>query len=167
VRLNLSTLPQAREYRVSIATDAGFSDVLADQQAASTAFSFDNIPNGSLFVRVSAIAPSDLEGLSQTFAMRRVLTGLSASAAMDADTMRFNWGGNGEGRRLYHFQIVRDDPGGVPLVDEAGLADAGIMLKRLQPGVYFWRVGVRQMADDEVTENWLPFEKFTVSAPEQ
>lgn len=167
VRLTLSALPQAREYRVSIATDAGFSDVIADQRAEATAFSFDGIPNGSLFVRVSAIALSDLEGLSQTFAMRRVLTGLSASAAMDADTMRFNWGGNGEGRRLYHFQIVRDAQDGVPLVDEAGLTDAGIMLKRLQPGVYFWRVGVRQTSGDDVTENWLPFEKFTVSAPEQ
>ena len=167
VRLELAAMPQAREYRVSIATDASFTDVIADQRAATTLFAFDNIPNGSLFVRVSAVAASSLEGLSQTFAMRRVLTGLSASAAMDADTMRFNWGGDGEGRRLYHFQIMRNDKDSVPLVDEAALAEQGIALQRLDPGVYFWRVGVRQQSGDEVTENWLPFEKFTVSAPEQ
>lgn len=167
VRLELAPVQLARGYRVSIATDAGFTDVIADGQAETNVLTFDGIPNGNLFVRISAIAASSLEGLSQTFTMRRVLTGLSASGTQDLDTLRFTWGGEGEGRRLYHFQIVRDDPGGVPVVDEATLDTDGIALKRLQPGVYFWRVGVRQQSGDEVSENWLPFAKFTVSPPER
>jgi len=95
-----------------------------------------------------------------------VLTGLSASASADADGMRFKWSGEGEGRRTYHFQLVRADRRDVPVVDEPGLAGDEVTLRDLGPGTYFWRVGVRQASGADVTENWLPFEKLIVAAPE-
>lgn len=128
---------------------------------------FAGIPDGSLFVRVSAIAASGLEGLSQTFAMRRVLTGLAATARAGADGTRFAWDGAGEGQRIYRFQLAHDEKGAMPLVDEAGLTDQSITLTALPPGEYWWRVGVRQSAADGEIENWLPFEKFTIAAPER
>ncbi|MCX7284866.1 MAG: FecR domain-containing protein [Novosphingobium sp.] len=166
VTLAVAPVGDARAYRLQIAEDAGFTRILADRSAEAAQFAFEGIPNGSLFVRASAIAASGLEGMPQTFAMRRVLAGVTASAGMDADTMRFAWGGEGEGRRTYSFQLGLADGKGPLLVDEAGLQTSGIRLRRLGPGVYRWRVGVRQESGGEVVENWLPFEKLTVAAPE-
>ncbi|HQS69070.1 MAG: hypothetical protein B7Y36_12900 [Novosphingobium sp. 28-62-57] len=166
VRLNLATLTGASAYRLQIAEDAGFTRILDDRSGDAAEFVIDDIPNGSLFVRVSAVAASGLEGVPQTYAMRRILAGVTASAQADADSMRFAWGGSGEGRRTYSFQLGAADGKGAWLVDEAGLETSGIRLRRLGPGVYRWRVGVRQESGGEVVENWLPFEKLTVAAPE-
>ncbi|HQS96191.1 MAG: hypothetical protein B7X90_14410 [Novosphingobium sp. 17-62-19] len=170
VQLTIVPLSGARGYRLQIAEDAGFTKVLAEQQTDAITFAFANIPNGSLFVRASALAPSGLEGVPQTFAMRRILAGVTASAQVDADTMRFSWGGQGEGRRTYSFQLgpVPDASGKAAawLINEAGLEGGGVRLRALPAGVYRWRVGLRQEAGGEVVENWLPFEKLTVAAPE-
>lgn len=167
VKLALAPQSQARGYHIQIAEDAGFAKVLAEASGEGADFSFANIPNGSLFVRVSAIARSGLEGMAQTFSMRRVLAGLTAAATSDADTMRFAWGGEGEGRRIYHFQLGLIEEGRPLLIDEAGLLQEGIALRDLGPGVYRWRVGVRQVTNEGIVENWLPFEKITVAAPER
>lgn len=170
VRLTVAPLAGARGYRLQIAEDAGFTKVLAEQQADTGTFAFADIPNGSLFVRVSGLASSGLEGMPQTFSMRRVLAGVTAAAQADADAMRFSWGGNGEGRRTYSFQLgpMPDAAGNTEawLINEAGLATGGVRLRALPPGLYRWRVGLRQEASGEVVENWLPFEKLTVAAPE-
>lgn len=166
VRLNLATATGASGYRLQIATDASFNDVIAEARGESPNFEMANIPNGGLFVRASAIAASGLEGMTQTYSMRRALTSLGGSADVDADRLTFKWGGAGEGRRIYRFQLMRDSAKGVPIVDEPGLEGNGLAIRALDPGTYFWRVGVRQFTADEATENWLPFEKIIISAPE-
>lgn len=167
VELALAPQDQARGYHLQIAEDAGFTKVLAEATGETTSVAFPDIPNGSLFVRVSAIAKSGLEGMAKTYAMRRVLAGLTASASADADTMRFAWGGQGEGRRIYHFQLGTVDESRPLLVDEGGLTQDGIALRDLPPGLYRWRVGVRQLTGEGIVENWLPFEKLTVAAQER
>ncbi len=167
VRLALAPVGQARGYHLQIGEDAGFTKVISEARSETGTFAFDAIPNGGLFVRVSAIATSGLEGMAQTFAMRRVLAGLAASAGPDGDTMRFSWGGDGQGKRLYHFQLGLAGAEKPLLVDEAGLEQDGLALRHLGPGIYRWRVGLRQATDDGIVENWLPFEKLTVAAPEQ
>lgn len=172
VKLALASLPGARAYHVQISEDASFAKVLAEQTGTVQDFAFADIPNGSLFVRVSGIAASGLEGLPQTFAMRRVLAGVTASAQSDADTMRFTWGGEGAGQRSYSFQLgprpnpAQPDAETTWLVNETGLQTGGVRLRNLPPGIYRWRVGVRQDDGTDVVENWLPFEQLTVAAPE-
>ncbi|MFM9937078.1 MAG: FecR domain-containing protein [Novosphingobium sp.] len=171
VRLAYETSPGAGGYHLQIAKDASFTEVIADRQGKTPVFELAEISDGSLFVRASAIAASGLEGEAQTYAMRRRLTGLTASAAADADRMTFKWGGQGSGRRLYRFQLARDAKGGTPLIDEPGLESDGITLGALGPGTYFWRVGVQQFGnaangDDQITETWLPFDRIIVAAPE-
>ena len=166
VRLTYGAAAGAKAYHLQIAKDASFTEVIADRQAVEPVFELADIPDGGLFVRASAIAASGLEGEVQTYAMRRRLTGLAASASADADRMTFKWGGSGSGRRLYRFQLASDMTGGLFLIDEPGLQSEGITLGALGPGTYFWRVGVQQFGDDGVTENWLPFDKIIVAAPE-
>lgn len=167
VRLRFEPVSGASDYRVQIAADAGFNDVIAEARAKGPDFDMADIPNGGLFVRGSAIASSGLEGMTQTYSMRRALTGLGGSADADADRLTFKWSGSGEGRRQYRFQLMRDLVSSVPIVDEPGMTDSGLSLQALDPGTYFWRVGVRQFADEDVTENWLPFEKIIITAPER
>lgn len=166
VQLSYAPVSGAKGYHLLVATDAGFADIIAEALTEGPDFSLPNIPNGNLFVRASAIAQSGLEGLTETYSMRRVLTGLAGSAEADDNGMTFRWSGDGEGRRLYRFQLVRDKNAGVPVVDEPGLESDAITLSNLSPGIYYWRVGVRQFSEAGVSENWLPFEKVTIAAPE-
>lgn len=162
VRLALAEVPGASEYRVQIAADAGFSDVVAETFTRAPEGVFEGLPNGTYFARLSALAVSGLEGMAQTYAMRRVLTGLAASASATDYGMRFTWSGEGDGARTFHFQLLREG-GALPLVDEPGLTDSGLVLRDLPPATYQWRVGVRQVSAEGVTENWSAFEKLIVA----
>ena len=165
VALPLTAMAEARAYHVQIGKDAGFVDVVADTLVSEPEARFPDIANGNWFVRATAISRSGLEGLYQTYAMKRRLTGLKASAEGSLDAMRFRWSGAGEGVRIYRFQMMRDDQTRLPIVDEGGLGNEGLELRNLEPGTYYWRVGVRQFADGEMTEKWLPFEKLIVAQP--
>lgn len=163
VELALVAMPEATAYHVQIGRDAGFIDVVADQFVAEPVARFADIANGNWFVRATAISRSGLEGLYQTYAMKRRLTGLAASAEGDFAAMRFRWSGAGEGLRVYRFQMTREDQAALPIIDEGGLGEDGLELRNLDPGTYFWRVGVRQFMDGEMTEKWLPYEKLIVA----
>ncbi len=163
VRFQIVPVEGARGYHVQIAADAGFVELAAEATSDTPIVDFADITNGRWFVRVTAIAESGLEGMPQTYAMRRVLTGLAASAEAADDGYRFRWSGSGEGRRVYHFRLRSDQPGAAPLIDEPGLISDMLTVSDLPPGKYLWRVGVRQYADGEETANWLPEQSLIVA----
>lgn len=167
VTLGVAPVPGAVRYRVQLSPDAGFVDVAAEQLTDGPQAVFDSVPNGTWFVRTSAFAQSGLEGMTSVAVVRRVLTGLSASADGDASRMRFRWDATGEGNRVFRFQLRKDAKTGVAVVDEAGLTGTSIALRNLEPGRYFWRVAVRQSSAEGVTENWLPFSELKVPEPEK
>jgi hypothetical protein len=166
VELQLAASPAASAYHVQIGKDAGFVDVVAEQVVQQPVTRFADLPNGNWFVRATAISQSGLEGLYQTYAMKRRLTGLAATAVGTLASMRFRWSGAGEGQRVYRFQMTGEDQTDLPVIDEGGLGPEGLELRNLEYGTYYWRVGVRQFLDGEMTEKWLPFEKLIV-APEE
>jgi hypothetical protein len=161
--LHLRPMAGARAYHVQIAADSGFGDLVAEATTETEHVALPALANGRWFARISAIAPSGLEGEAQLYSIRRVLTGLDAGAEQDADRMKFKWSGAGEGRRLYRFQMAKGDAKAVPIVDEPGITAHELSLTGVANGVYFWRVGVRQYADGEMTETWLPYQKLTVA----
>lgn len=163
IDLQLGVMADATAYHVQLGKDAGFVDVVADTLVTAPEARFADIANGNWFVRATAISQSGLEGLYQTYAMKRRLTGLRASAEGNFSAMRFRWSGAGEGTRVYRFQMMRDDQASLPIVDEGGLGNEGLELHNLEPGTYYWRVGVRQFFEGEMTEKWLPFEKLIVA----
>lgn len=163
VTLRLAPVGGARGYHVQIARDAGFVELEQETTSPTPELSFADIPNGRWFIRATAIAASGLEGMPQSYAMRRVLAGISASAEQGADGWRFAWSGNGSGRRLYHFILRPERANAPPLVDEPGLEADSITLSDLPPGTYVWRVGLSQYEDGEAVTNWLPPQRLIVS----
>jgi len=45
------------------------------------------------------------------------------------------------------------------------LARDTLTLQRLKAGVYYWRVGLAQLEDGDVTESWTEPEKLTITDP--
>ncbi len=168
VSFDLQPVSAARGYHVQLAKDAGFVDMIAETRSADPRAQFTGIADGNYFVRAMAIAPSGLEGLAENYSVRRQLTALGgSSSALGPGQYQFKWIGAGSGKRVCRFQLLTKVDGGIPVVDETGLDRNEINLSDLAPGVYFWRVGVRQFGESGISENWTPAEKFTVSAPGQ
>lgn len=168
VTINVTPVATASGYHVQLAQDAGFIDMVAAKRSATPTIVFDGIANGSYFVRAMAIAPSGLEGMSETYSLRRVLNVVGAeAAALEPGVYQFKWLSQGEGKRSYRFQLLRNAKDTVALVDEVGLSDTAITLKGLAPGTYFWRVAARQFSAEGVSDSWTSAEKMIVSAVEK
>jgi hypothetical protein len=165
VEFRAEPLEGAVRYRAVIATDAGFIDNIAEQFSGDGAFALADIPNGNLFVRVSAVAPSGLEGRAQSYSFTRRLASIQGAVEAVEDGYRFRWSGAGSGVRRYRFQLMRGSQRDRPIVDEVALTRDELTLRELPAGIYFWRVGLLQVENGEVTESWTDPEKLTITAP--
>jgi hypothetical protein len=165
VLFRIAPLESTARYRAVIAEDAGFIENLSEAFSDDGSFAFTEIPNGNLFVRISAIDDDGLEGLAQAYSFRRWLASLAAHAEPLDDGYRFRWSGSGGGTRRYRFQLAREAADAVPIIDEVGLEDDVLTLRNLPGGVYYWRVGVTQFENGEAVETWTPEEKLTISPP--
>ncbi|MDH7972065.1 FecR domain-containing protein [Sphingomonas sp. AR_OL41] len=165
VRFHLTAVPGATKYRAVLAADSGFIENLTEQIVAGQDFALPQVPNGNLFVRVSAISPDGLEGLAQTYTVTRRLASLHGEAAAEAEGFRFRWSGAGSGQRRYHFQLMPGRPDGAPVVDEVGLTRDELLLHDLPAGVYYWRVGLYQIDASGEAETWTDPEKLTIANP--
>jgi hypothetical protein len=150
-------------YRFLWAADAGFVDQIADVSVSGSEVKLPNVDNGNYFVRVRAISANGLQGNPATFAFKRRLNGVKASAGAGADGYSFKWLAEGEGKRSFHFQLFLGQPTGLAMIDETALEKSEISISDLPPGEYFWRVGAVQYLDNEVTTNWTDFEKLSVA----
>lgn len=149
--------------RYTIGADSGFIEQVADVVVADGKASITDIPNGNYFVRARAISPNGIQGMPATFAFKRRLNGVTASAGQGDEGYVFRWMGEGEGTQRFHFQLFRNATDKVAMVDEAGLTSDRVTLSDLPNGDYFWRVGIVQYLDGEAATNWTPMEKLSVS----
>jgi hypothetical protein len=149
--------------RYTIGADSGFIEQVADVVVADGKASIADIPNGNYFVRARAISTNGIQGMPATFAFKRRLNGVSASAGQGDEGYVFRWIGEGAGTQRFHFQLFRNATDQIAMVDEAGLTGDRVTLSDLPKGDYFWRVGVVQYLDGEVATNWTPTEKLSVS----
>ena len=153
-----------KAYRLSVATDAGFVEQIADVLSRNESTDFGALEDGNYFLRVRQLSLTGIEGQPAVYAFKRRLNSVSGNVAPAADGWVFRWVGVGKGTIRYHFQLVRGSPDRVPFVDEAGLSVQQLSLSDLPPGDYHWRIGSVQYLDGESDTNWTPFEKFTVTA---
>lgn len=154
-------------YRAQLATDAGFIDVFAESESASPRFSVPDVPNGSFFVRFTAIASAGLEGLPANHTFERRLNTITAEAGepeqCPADRcLRFRWRTGGEGERRFRFQIARS-PDGVPIIDRTELTGSEIVLTDLPAGTYFWRVESALLDGDRRLSKWMDHQELRVA----
>jgi hypothetical protein len=167
VNLSLSPVGAAQGYHVQLAKDAGFVDMVTEGRSKGPEIAFPSVEDGNYFVRAMAIAASGLEGLSESYTMRRRLTVVGGTAAaLEPGTFAFKWLGQGAGKQSFRFQLLRHPKDTVAIVDEVGLETNMVVLTGMVPDTYYWRVGVRQFGTDDVSESWTPAEKFVVSEPE-
>ncbi len=160
-------LPQANgtaATRVALASDAGFVDQVADLTVSADSAEFSGIDDGNYFVRFRPVSTNGLEGMPATYAFKRRLNTVAASAAASDLGYVFKWIGEGRGTLRFHFQLYRGKAEGTPMVDEAGLTSDQISLSDLPAGDYYWRVASVQYLDGEISTSWTPFEKLIVSA---
>lgn len=165
VEFHARPLSGATRYRAVIAADAGFVENLAEQFSEGGDFAIADIPNGNLFVRISAIAPSGLEGLAQSYGFTRRLASIHAAVEAGEEGYRFRWFGAGNGARRYRFQLMPGALDARPVVDRVGLEQDNVTLRSLAPGIYYWRVGLLQIEAGEAVETWTDPEKLTIADP--
>ncbi len=157
--------PQVAGFRYIWASDAGFVDQIADVTTLGDPVSLPGIADGNYFIRARAISQNGIQGNPVTYAFKRRLNSVKASAGKADDGFVFKWTGEGTGTSRYHFQLFNGPVTGEAMVDETALSAKQISLSDLPPGDYQWRVGSVQYADGEVATNWTDFEKLSVGAP--
>lgn len=168
--LHFTIRPRANEtgYRLIWAADAGFVDQIAEITVASGEAKLAGIGDGNYFVRARAISANGIQGMPVTYAFKRRLNGIKASAGKSDEGYSFKWQNEGDGVKKFHFQLFKAAPSGAgqdgtAIVDEPALSDPQITISDLPPNVYMWRVGAVQFADKEVATNWTAFETLTVA----
>ena len=168
LQFNAVARNEAVGHRMVIAADAGFIDIVAERSSDSTIIELPSLADGRYFAKATAIDAKGFEGMPVTHSFKRQLSTLSGSAEKEDFGYRFKWSGQGQGQRLYRFQLLRGGKDVVPMVDEAALTDEVITMSDLPDGDYFWRVGVTQFSNDpddiNAIEKWTDFEKLTVAS---
>jgi hypothetical protein len=159
--------PGAQASRTQIARDAGFLEMVVEDVGADGEARFADLADGRYFVRARAIAPSGIEGLSETFSFRRKRLGAEAMVepSVLADGFRFAWAPQGQGIIHFAFRLWREGEADTPLYDEIALPGSATIITGLEPGSYVWRVAaVEADAEDGLLKVWGPEQSLTVSA---
>jgi hypothetical protein len=163
----LQALQGAARYRAQIAADAGFIDLLAEGETPGPRIAMASLPNGTYFVRFTAIDGQTLEGLPATYAFERRLNSLSAdepkSLAGAKRRFLFKWRSEGEGETTYRFVLTRE-AGGAAIVDQPGLAANELVVTDLPEGAYSWRVLVTRIDKGARQDKWSAPQRFEVAS---
>lgn len=153
----------AAGYRFELGSDASMVEQLTDDRSTDGTITLPALPDGRYYLRLSAIDRHGFIGQPVTYAFRRVLSGATASASIDADGYLFRWHVVGERRPDVRFRMYKDDMSGAPFVDEPALMGSELRLTNLPPGRYIWQIGTRLVDEGDVIENWSAPETLIVS----
>ena len=166
LRFTMKPLSGADRYRLQIGTDAGFLEILDEVTTASPEAQFASLPNGSYFVRVTAIDPNQLEGKPATYAFKRRLNRISTSLEQSRvgrfRQYLFRWRTPDAPGAQFRFQLSRDDEKSTPLVDEVGLTGTSFIVTDLPKGSFRWRVMTVESVDGRVFSKWTDYMELRV-----
>ena len=163
---NIVPAASAKLYRVQIARDADLLDLIRDARVQAPSAVFSDVPDGTYFVRVSAIDADSLEGFARVYAFERRANEISGSAAQTdiAHAYRFIWrASRTDAETRYRFilslhQDLRD-----PVIDAVDLASTSLVVTNLPPGDYHWRVVAEQYDQGRFYETPGPIRDFTLA----
>lgn len=157
---SLAPVAGAVGYRVQVARDAAFGDLMVDGTSDGLTLNLPDIPDGQYHVRANAIAPSGLEGLTQSKQFERLRFALSAdkmpAAADAAQRVNFRWDANQKQAGPFRFQLFAAGMEATPLIDEIGLEREELLVSGLAPGRYQWRIQLMGLATHPMDQRWSP-----------
>ncbi len=159
----------ATAYHFQLARDAGFVEAFAETIAADGSGRFADVPNGTFFVRASAIDASGIEGRAVTYSFDRQRSGLDAAVAppprRGPKQFAFKWSSSGDGSFVYRFVLARDAALADAIVDQAGLTANSVTLTDLRPGTYYWQVSFVQSVGGKSFRRALKVNELRIAAP--
>lgn len=168
VAFDLEPLAGAQAYRVQIARDADLLDLIRDARVQTPRAVFTDVPDGTYFVRVSAIDGHGLEGVPRVYAFERRANEVDTTAAPTngSHEYRFLWRASraetDAGTRfrlmLSHHRDLRD-----PVVDAVDLTTTSLVVSRLPPGDYYWCVIAEQYEHGRFYQTVGPVREFTLA----
>lgn len=147
VAFEIEPATAAAGYRVQIARDADLLDLIREARVQSPSAVFSDLPDGTYFVRVSAIDAAGLEGLPRVYAFERRANEVTASAAPrpDSHDYRFIWrASRGEADARFRFVLSRYRDLHDAMVDAVDLTGTSLVVSDLPAGDYYWRVVAEQ-----------------------
>lgn len=147
VAFDIEPASAAVGYRVQIARDADLLDLIREARVQAPSAVFPDLPDGTYFVRVSAIDAAGLEGLPRVYAFERRANEVTASAAPRADShdYRFVWrASRGQADARFRFVLSRYSDLHDAMVDAVDLTGTSLVVSDLQAGDYYWRVIAEQ-----------------------
>jgi hypothetical protein len=170
VGFTLEPLDGAQAYHVQIARDAGLLDLFREARSNAPRVSFDDVPDGTYFVRVSAVDANGLEGQPRTYAFERRQFGLATSAGPGAGGYEFRWTTSGAagaagaaGATHFRFVLSASKDLGNPIVDQLEVGGGRIAVAKLPPGDYYWTVIAEQFSGGRFYEKASPVNAFTLA----
>lgn len=152
----------ARGYKLQLARDIDFQDMVAETRSTTTKLRLAGIENGAYFARAMAVAPSGLEGLSQTVRINRKIAPLLASVSGVGGQQRFTWETDGRGEPVFRLQLFPDAMNATPVIDETGITGSAMTINSLPTGRYIWRVGMRRVIDGRMQDIWTDPETLQI-----
>ncbi|MPV68639.1 FecR domain-containing protein [Burkholderia sp. BE17] len=154
-------LPHAKRYRATIATDAGFLDIVDDALSTETKITLAGRAPGVYFVRVSALDANGIEGLSRIYSFTR--TGPASADSVPAN-FEFRWTDQADvvAHAGWHFMLAADDHFDSPIVDQSGLAGNRLVLSNLPEGQYYWSINAESTPRDGSAPRRSVIQSFSI-----
>jgi hypothetical protein len=151
VRLALPPMPGAAGYRVQVARDERFDELLADLRSTSPELRIPGLADGRYPMRLRAVNDKGLEGRDAmaTLALKArpeppLPRAPAPAAVLRGSAVELAWAASSEAAS-YRLQLARDDgsaaPFAAPLLDLKDLGAPTHRVDGLPPGAYVWRLG--------------------------
>ncbi|MEX3693340.1 FecR domain-containing protein [Paraburkholderia sp. BR14263] len=168
---NVRPLADAVAYRVQIARDAGFLELLGDRRSTPPQIRFDELADGLYFVRFSAIDQRGLEGLAQTYGFERRKMGTispTGDPLSHDGAYEFRWMSDtgelttGEPTTRYRFVLSTSPDLAARILDVADIVQTRLTVSHLQPGRYYWTVTAEQFENGKYYSRTSAVESFVI-----
>ncbi|MGF6774231.1 hypothetical protein P3T18_006746 [Paraburkholderia sp. GAS199] len=166
VAFDLVPTEGAQAYRVQIARDADQLDLIRDLRVSAPQADFDDLADGTYFVRIAAIDAHGLEGLPQVYAFERRQVGLAASGAPRAGSRdyEFRWFvSRSTGETRFRFVLAATADLRQPIVDRTDLSGGELVVSDLPAGVYYWTIVAEQFDNGRFYETSSAVRSFTLA----
>jgi hypothetical protein len=153
VAISFPPVAGATGYRVQVALDSTFQQMVAEATSATPDVKLDKLPDGKLNVRVRAIDGAGLEGLNAAQTLNvaaRPFAPATVSPAvgqrLNSSAVNFQWRtlsarSDTESAMGYRLQVAGDATFAKPVIDQKVSKESGnATAQSLPAGNYFWRI---------------------------